>query len=212
MGLDTTHGCWHGAYSAFHRWRVEVAKAAGIPLELMEGHWGYSPYQKDISEIVAKHATPGAFSPDPGGGFVATRESLMTSLSAVMAKDQDLVAMQAVLEDILPYLPLKWESLRPDPIHILLYHSDCDGSIASADCGPIADSLKKLLPKLEGDKEWHEEKDDDGGEWKLSSRTLANDMARNVADETGRPVRVTMVTTRREFMSLIGPRKEVKRD
>jgi hypothetical protein len=29
MGLDTTHGCWHGAYSAFHRWRTEVAQAAG---------------------------------------------------------------------------------------------------------------------------------------------------------------------------------------
>lgn len=29
MGLDTTHGCWHGAYSAFTRWRNELARAAG---------------------------------------------------------------------------------------------------------------------------------------------------------------------------------------
>ncbi len=29
MGLDTSHDCWHGAYSAFGRWRQEVAKAAG---------------------------------------------------------------------------------------------------------------------------------------------------------------------------------------
>lgn len=29
MGLDTSHDCWHGAYSAFSRWRQEVAKAAG---------------------------------------------------------------------------------------------------------------------------------------------------------------------------------------
>lgn len=29
MGLDTSHDCWHGAYSAFTRWRNEVAKAAG---------------------------------------------------------------------------------------------------------------------------------------------------------------------------------------
>lgn len=29
MGLDTSHGCWHGAYSAFFRWRNELAKAAG---------------------------------------------------------------------------------------------------------------------------------------------------------------------------------------
>jgi len=40
MGLDTSHGCWHGAYSAFMRWRQELAKVVGYPpLELMEGFW-----------------------------------------------------------------------------------------------------------------------------------------------------------------------------
>jgi|SRR5262245_3125625 len=29
MGLDTTHGCWNGPYSAFHRWRTELARLAG---------------------------------------------------------------------------------------------------------------------------------------------------------------------------------------
>ena len=29
MGLDTTHDCFHGAYSAFSRWRNAVAEAAG---------------------------------------------------------------------------------------------------------------------------------------------------------------------------------------
>jgi hypothetical protein len=38
MGLDVSHDCWHGAYSAFHRFRMELAKAAGIPLPLMEGY------------------------------------------------------------------------------------------------------------------------------------------------------------------------------
>ena len=43
MGLDTSHGCWHGAYSAFGRWREEIARAAGLPpLEFMEGFWGAS--------------------------------------------------------------------------------------------------------------------------------------------------------------------------
>jgi hypothetical protein len=38
MGLDTSHNCWHGAYSAFHRWRTKLAEIAGLPpLELMEG-------------------------------------------------------------------------------------------------------------------------------------------------------------------------------
>jgi hypothetical protein len=29
MGLDTSHGCWHGAYGAFSRWREKVAEVAG---------------------------------------------------------------------------------------------------------------------------------------------------------------------------------------
>lgn len=29
MGLDTTHDCWHGAYSAFSTFRNEIARAAG---------------------------------------------------------------------------------------------------------------------------------------------------------------------------------------
>lgn len=33
MGLDTSHGCWHGAYSAFTRWRHKVAQMAGYTLE-----------------------------------------------------------------------------------------------------------------------------------------------------------------------------------
>lgn len=38
MGLDTTHDCWHGAYSAFMRWREKLCEVAGLPpLLLMEG-------------------------------------------------------------------------------------------------------------------------------------------------------------------------------
>ena len=46
------------------------------------------------------------------------------------------------------YLPIRWEALKPDPLHILLSHSDCDGEIAAEDCGPIADSLERLTPRL----------------------------------------------------------------
>ena len=40
MGLDTSHDCWHGAYSAFTRWRNEIAKAAGymvLPVDWGDG-------------------------------------------------------------------------------------------------------------------------------------------------------------------------------
>jgi len=63
------------------------------------------------------------------------------------------------LDSAPPYydaLPIRWDSLKPDPLHILLNHHDHDGTIAAADCGPIADRLSKLLPlmpegPLEGD-------------------------------------------------------------
>ena len=32
MGLDTSHDCWHGAYSAFLRWRHTLAEAAGYKI------------------------------------------------------------------------------------------------------------------------------------------------------------------------------------
>ena len=38
MGLDTSHNCWHGPYSAFNRFRHAIAEAAGIPLDSMEGY------------------------------------------------------------------------------------------------------------------------------------------------------------------------------
>ncbi len=51
MGLDTTHDCWHGPYSAFTRWRQALAKAAGyavwnvvlngIPAPTVMIDWGH---------------------------------------------------------------------------------------------------------------------------------------------------------------------------
>jgi hypothetical protein len=32
MGLDTTHDCWHGAYSSFTRWRTALGRARGLPI------------------------------------------------------------------------------------------------------------------------------------------------------------------------------------
>lgn len=110
MGLDTTHDCWHGAYSAFMRWRQKIAEVAGLPpLMLMDG------FYRD-----------GALRSGNGGNTYAIEECEQS-------------------------LPIKWEALRPSPLHILLNHSDCDGSISANDCGPIADALEALLPKLEAE-------------------------------------------------------------
>ncbi len=42
MGLDTSHGCWHGPYSAFTRWRNAVAEAAGYTVENVTYDSGYT--------------------------------------------------------------------------------------------------------------------------------------------------------------------------
>jgi hypothetical protein len=45
-------------------------------------------------------------------------------------------------------LPISWDCLKPDALHFLLHHSDCDGEIPADLCAGIADRLEELLPKL----------------------------------------------------------------
>ena len=116
MGLDCSHDAWHGAYSAFHRWRCKLAEVAGLPpLELMEGFYARL-YPRESSLPTLYHSGPSG-----------THEWL---------------------RGIDERLPIKWECLKPDPLHELLHHSDCEGEIAAEACGPIADSLERLLPLL----------------------------------------------------------------
>lgn len=45
MGLDTSHDCWHGAYSAFMRWRTAIAEVAGFGNILdYDGFGGEKPW------------------------------------------------------------------------------------------------------------------------------------------------------------------------
>ena len=137
MGLDISHDCWSGAYSAFHRWRKEIAKAGGIPLEAMEGFFG--GHIEDCINVVADRITLGR-------------------------------AIQRFAED---NLPVKWESLRPDILHVLLNHSDCGGKIEHKNCEPLADRLEKILPRLpEGDGGGHI------GNWRAKTQTFIDGLRR----------------------------------
>lgn len=40
MGLDTTHDCWHGAYSGFAMFRETVGRAAGLPYRVANKQYG----------------------------------------------------------------------------------------------------------------------------------------------------------------------------
>lgn len=42
------------------------------------------------------------------------------------------------------YEPLPWDMLRPDPLHVLLNHSDCDGSISVHDLPPLEMRLREV--------------------------------------------------------------------
>jgi hypothetical protein len=111
MGLDTSHNAWHGAYSAFMRWREKIAQVAGLPpLGLMEGFFEKGNYTDPFKDYAQNWPT--------------------------------------LAEAFYESCPIKWDCLKPDPIHKLLHHSDCDGEIAAEDCGPIADSLERLIPLL----------------------------------------------------------------
>jgi hypothetical protein len=182
MGLDTSHGCWHGAYSAFSRWRTKLAEVAGVPLPLMEGFWGRgNPYADGIEEIVGRLQPPSPFTSSSDGGFTATRETLLGTLQVSIRMDPDTRAMQAVLHDVLPWLPLSWDSLKSDVLHELLNHSDCDGELAPEICAPLADRLAELLPLMP-------DEDTGGhiGNWRSKTQTFINGL--RLAASKGEPV------------------------
>jgi hypothetical protein len=152
MGLDTTHGCWRGAYSAFNRWRCKLAEVVGIPLELMEGF--YRPPDEEAMRWLA-----------PG-----------TDGNGPVCKSHYGPAMHYWLETAVKWLPIRWEVLSKDVLHVLLNHSDCDGDIKVYDCGPLADRLEQLLPLLDGDGGGHV------GNYREKTQKFINGLRRAAAD------------------------------
>jgi hypothetical protein len=107
MGLDTSHDCWHGAYSAFTRWRNTIAVLAGYDL--------MNPTPQEIA-----------------AGVMASREYPMIEWSGVVEEN----------------FAGEWHRTPPDPLIVLIAHSDCDGVIHPEQAGPLAKRLEELMPKL----------------------------------------------------------------
>jgi hypothetical protein len=144
MGLDCSHGAWHGAYSAFGRWREKIAEVAGLPpLDLMEGF--YSPLKGK-------------------SGY-----GVPTLYCGPHEPTDSLLRLDSLL-------PIKWESLKKDKLHILLNHSDCDGDIHWKHCGAIADRLEELLPLLPD-----EQAGGHIGYWKEKTQTFIDGLRRAAA-------------------------------
>ncbi len=102
MGLDTTHDCWHGPYSAFTRWRHVVARAAGyevLPVKYedgttmdtimvdwghitaanLQGEWDETP--KDALMVLIAHSDcDGLIHPNQGRALADRLEGLLPLL------------------------------------------------------------------------------------------------------------------------------------
>lgn len=66
MGLDTSHDCWHGPYSAFSRWRDRLSRAAGYWVERIGDNtvssavidWGHTQEKNLVGEWDTAPADP----------------------------------------------------------------------------------------------------------------------------------------------------------
>ena len=131
MGLDTSHDCWHGPYSQFHRWRHWLAGKIGLPLGLMQGFVSQVP-DAETMKVLERRLTYGCGEP-------------MDEIAAV--RDTCEAATQGV--------PISWWAIA-DPLRILLSHSDCDGRIRWWDCKAIAIRLAQVYrtTTTRDDPEW----------------------------------------------------------
>jgi hypothetical protein len=123
MGLYISYDAFEGAYSSFHRYRKELAKRIGIPLDLMEG-------------------------------FYSNETHNMFSLLNSLYPKGDEVEM-ILIREFQKILPLKWRSFKPNPLHKLLNHSDCDGNLSLMNIKKIVPELKKLLNEDEKETEFY---------------------------------------------------------
>lgn len=129
MGLDTSHNAWHGPYGAFHRWRMKLAEVAGLPpLNMMEGFWT-SPREERAMGL---------------GLTIRVAADTIRRMAPGSEVDESLL-------DAFDSLPIRWDALKPDPLHELLYHSDCDGEIAAEQLEAIAGRLMELVPHMPTD-------------------------------------------------------------
>jgi hypothetical protein len=110
MGLDTSHDCWHGAYSAFGRWRQKVAEAAGyavwavkyddssVTYDTVMIDWGHLPENALMGEwpetpadpllvLIAHSDCDGEIRPEQAGPLADRLEELLPALERTDAEE-----------------------------------------------------------------------------------------------------------------------------
>jgi hypothetical protein len=120
MALDISHCAWKGSCGTFMDWRRWIARQIGIPLDLMEGYY----YDSDIYP------------------------NIFTLLDCIFPNN-DEIQMARIRRDLKPMLPLKWSDFKPNVLHKLLCHSDCEGYLGYSTANKIAIQLEKILQNIE---------------------------------------------------------------
>lgn len=116
---------WHGAYSAFMRFRVYIARMAGICLDAM---WGYNEYKNFGNS----------------GPIMCPFRLYHTEPHGWSMKYDHLV-----LDD--SYEPIQFPPKEEEPLVVLLDHSDCGGTIEWEDCKRLGDRLTQLYNRMKDD-------------------------------------------------------------
>jgi hypothetical protein len=120
MGLDVSHGCWSGAYSAFSRWRNELAVAAGykvarhanghvtatLPWDQfteanLQGEWDYMPGDDPLIWLLAHSDCDGVIHPEQGELLAGRLEQLLPKLDATETVGHIWPHMRGVTEQFI---------------------------------------------------------------------------------------------------------------
>lgn len=121
MGLHISHGAFSRGYGTFMTWRTWIAKDLGIPLKLMEGFY----FEND------------------------NVPHMFTMLDWKYPNKEDSDIWQ--ITEFRKMLPLKWSDFKPNPLHELLHHSDCDGYLNYASARKMIPELQRILDTIEND-------------------------------------------------------------
>ncbi|QNN98918.1 hypothetical protein PBI_MOVA_86 [Mycobacterium phage Mova] len=119
MGLDTTHDCWHGAYSGFTRFREVVGRAAGLPYIIPSDpdHWSHGSPVLDFDWDL--------YTLDNYQGRWRKKDP-------VWRRPDDIYGIP-----------------KQDDVLYLLIHSDCDGELRRGYLPRLKARLEELEPEYE---------------------------------------------------------------
>lgn len=101
-------------------------------LSIGEAHWSYGGFMHFRERLAGEIGVPLRLME----GFWRWPDSIAQVTLGVGADP---------IPQLLKSLPIKWIALRPDKIHGLLSHSDCDGDLTPAQCRSIAPRLEELV-------------------------------------------------------------------